>query len=453
MTPQPQQSAAATAPVVVLIVRHPEGSIRVSTPTDVPLRELLPDLLELAGLRDHDRWALGPVGGDPYPPERTLAELGVGDGALLALRELAGCGSAGRDSATTHHMIPSSCGPDEQPGGRPLSDRSARLLPLRLSIPARCLTVLAALARGDRGERHRDDRELGILRPAEFTRPARLSPLARAREAWAHSDYRELLEQTIATPRLLRCVTIAVVSPKGGVGKTTTTALLGSLLAFVRRDRVIAVETNPDWGSLGRRLVPDHPVFIDELLAGALSDPDISPARLDAQLGRGPDGLMVAPAPTDPDRAANLDESAYGTLFARLSELSGMLVLDCGTGLDDPPARAALACADQLVLVCDDEPDTASIVAEAATWLRHAGPPLILVVNNLRRGSRIDLVALERATDFAHGLAVVPRDERAAGQLHNSRFTWRHAPEGWQIPIRELAALLAADWQRLEVAQ
>ena len=211
------------------------------------------------------------------------------------------------------------------------------------------------------------------------------------REAWAHSDYRQRLEQTIAAPRLQRCVTIAVVSPKGGVGKTTTTALLGSLLAFLRRDRVVAVETNPDWGSLGRRLVPDHPVFIDELLAGPLNEPSISTTRLDAQLGRGPDGLMVAPAPTDPDRAAKLDESAYRTLFARLSELVGTLVLDCGTGLDDPPARAALACADQLVLVCDDEPDTASIVAEAASWLRHAGPPLTLVVNNQRRGSRIDL--------------------------------------------------------------
>ena len=44
-------------------------------------------------------------------------------------------------------------------------------------------------------------------------------------------------------------------------------------------------------------------------------------------------------------------------------------MLDCGTGLDDPPARAALGCADQLVLVCDDEPDTASIVSEAAEWL------------------------------------------------------------------------------------
>ena len=135
-------------------------------------------------------------------------------------------------------------------------------------------------------------------------------------------------------------MTIAVVSPKGGVGKSTTTALLGSLLAFLRRDRVVAVDTNPDWGSLGRRLVPDHPVFIDDLLAGPLKDGQLTPTQLDAQLGRGPDGLMVAPAPTDPDRGEALDEAAYRTLFARLGELVGTLVLDCGTGLKSPAARA-----------------------------------------------------------------------------------------------------------------
>ena len=91
------------------------------------------------------------------------------------------------------------------------------------------------------------------------------------RAAWAHGDYRQRLEQAIAAPRLQRCVTIAIVSPKGGVGKTTVTALLGSLLAFLRRDRVVAVETKPDWGSLGRPLVPDHPIFIDGLLTGPLN--------------------------------------------------------------------------------------------------------------------------------------------------------------------------------------
>ena len=168
---------------------------------------------------------------------------------------------------------------------------------------------------------------------------------------------------------------------------------------------------------------------------------------------------MVAPAPTDPERAKNLDETAYLTLFARLSELVGTLVLDCGTGLDDPPARAALASADQLVLVCDDEPDTASIVSEAGEWLRRIVEPtgaqqksLVVVVNNLRRSSRIDVAAFERATGYAHGLAVIPRHERAAARLHGSRFTWNHAPSGWRTPVRELAALLAADWPRLQIA-
>jgi WXG100 protein secretion system (Wss), protein YukD len=190
--PQPQQSPAAMpAPAVALIVRHPEGSIRVSTPTDVPLGELLPDLVELAGLPDHDAWALGPVGGDPYPHQPTLAELGVGDGALLALRELPGHGSADRDSAVTPGMIRPRLSPHKPAGERPLSDRNARILPVRLSTPARCLAVLAALASRDHAEQ-RWDRESGMLGPAESTRPARLSPLAgrarRGRTATIVSD-------------------------------------------------------------------------------------------------------------------------------------------------------------------------------------------------------------------------------------------------------------------------
>ncbi len=213
------------------------------------------------------------------------------------------------------------------------------------------------------------------------------------------------------------------------------------------------METNPDWGSLGRRLVPEHPIFIDDLLAGPLSEGLLSPTSLDAQLGRGPDGLMIAPAPTDPDRAAGLDEQAYRTLFERLGELVGTLVLDCGTGLDDPPARAALGCADQLVLVCDDEPDTASIVAEAAGWLRRIRPPLTMVVNNVRRCSQIEIGALERETEFARGIAIIPRDENAAAALHGSQFSWNRAPSRWRIPVSELAALLASDWTSLELAR
>ena len=446
--------------MIQVTFRYPDGSVRLAAPADVPLGELMPDFLDLAEQPDGDGWVLGADGVHAYPGERTLAELGVVDGGVLVLhRAPDGPTATAPTDATSSIPLPPPPGPRSRGEERPLRERTARTLPPKLSRPERSRLALGALAGGRARADAPEPARSSVPGPRTFTRPARPSPIGRVREAWRNTDYQHQLDELILTLRLRRCATIAVISPKGGVGKTTTAALLGSLLAFLRRDRVVAVETNPDWGSLGRRLAPDHPVFIDDLLAGPLLDRRLSPTQLDAQLARGPDGLMVAPAPTDPERAKNLDETAYLTLFARLSELVGTLVLDCGTGLDDPPARAALASADQLVLVCDDEPDTASIVSEAGEWLRRIVEPtgaqqksLVVVVNNLRRSSRIDVAALERATGYAHGLAVIPRHERAAARLHGSRFTWNHAPSGWRTPVRELAALLASDWPRLQIA-
>jgi putative peptide zinc metalloprotease protein len=50
------------------------------------------------------------------------------------------------------------------------------------------------------------------------------------------------------------CRRIAVVSRKGGVGKTTTTLMLGHTFASYRGDRVIALDGNPDAGSLAYRV-------------------------------------------------------------------------------------------------------------------------------------------------------------------------------------------------------
>ena len=49
------------------------------------------------------------------------------------------------------------------------------------------------------------------------------------------------------------CRRIVVISRKGGVGKTTTALMLGHTFASYRGDRVVALDGNPDAGSLGRR--------------------------------------------------------------------------------------------------------------------------------------------------------------------------------------------------------
>ena len=52
----------------------------------------------------------------------------------------------------------------------------------------------------------------------------------------------------------LACMVIAVVSPKGGAGKTTCTALHDTLFAELRHDPVFCMDANPDFGNLKAEL-------------------------------------------------------------------------------------------------------------------------------------------------------------------------------------------------------
>jgi MinD-like ATPase involved in chromosome partitioning or flagellar assembly len=292
------------------------------------------------------------------------------------------------------------------------------------------------------------------LLPADLTIQIRPSRMDCARAQWREMDHLGRLDARITEPRLRHCATIAVVSPKGGVGKTTITALLGTLLSLLRRDPIVAVDTNPDFGSLGRVLTPDQSWYVDDLARLVAEDDELSLTALDSQLGRAVHGLLVVPAPTDPDRMAALDEAAYGQVITRLKDFFSLILLDCGTGLQDPASAAAVAAADQVLLLTDAHPATASLVAQSADMLQQSGRPITVVVNRMPpRGGSLDLDRLSRYLPAARGLVVIPDQVPAATRLAGGTFDWRDAPPGWQLALRQLAVVLVADWQRLGLAQ
>jgi len=65
------------------------------------------------------------------------------------------------------------------------------------------------------------------------------------------------------------CRRVAIISRKGGIGKTTTTLMLGHTFATHRGDRVIALDTNPDAGSLGYRVKRQTTATVADLLEKA----------------------------------------------------------------------------------------------------------------------------------------------------------------------------------------
>src|SRR3954453_9257475 len=431
-------------------IAGPDRRVDLVVSTETPISELIPTFVELSmddAPSDNGRtpvWTVAPPGHQPLPLDRTLGQCGIADGAVLSLTELRSAAMAPPKPAEVVRTV------EATRRGTP-RERTLSALPTELGRGERMSAAIKAFFGYDEEPPIDESSEPGTQSKRELlTKPEQRSARERARASWRDTDYEARLDRAIASPRLTRCSTIAVVSPKGGVGKTTTTVMLGSLLARVRGDRIVAVDTNPDFGSLGRTLTPDHQVFVDDL-GDVLEQPDLSVTSLDRHLGRANEGLMVLPAPTDPSRMARLDEGSYLRVIQRLQAMVGVLVLDCGTGLQEPAARAAQACADQILLVSDAHPSTASLVTEAAELLRTVGPPMTLVVNRMppAKQSRIDLDGLERLVPDAHGLVCIDEDQRAAARVAGGDFSWDDAPDTWARQIRELAVTIEADWPSL----
>ena len=421
---------------VLVTVVGPDRRVSVAVSASVPIRRLIGDLVERCGPETgngHGPWVLARSDAN-LPLDRSLEECGVTDGTVLYLKTLAD-GSASVQQEVT----------ENDAAGRKEQWRAG--LPERPGLAFRLASLAGAVLNSSQAATVRPAAGPSIS-PAALTLQTRQSRLSRGREAWRATDYLDRLDRAITEPRLKRCVTIAVMSPKGGVGKTTISALLGMLFAHLRQDHVISVDTNPDYGSLGRSLTPEHATFVDDLLP-LLDDSSLTVTALELHLGRGPHGLMVLPSPTDPERMALLDEEAYVRVIRRLQAIAGVVILDCGTGLQEPAAQAALKTSDQVLLITDAEPATASIVAEAARTLSRTARVLLVVNKMLAARSRLNLEALATLVPRAHGVLSVPLETQAASRLAAGDFHWRTAPKGWRLAVREIAAMLATDWCEL----
>jgi MinD-like ATPase involved in chromosome partitioning or flagellar assembly len=252
---------------------------------------------------------------------------------------------------------------------------------------------------------------------------------------------RHQLATRIATP-VAGCQRIAVIALKGGVGKTTTTACLGAIFAEHRGDRVVAVDANPDPGTLGYRIRRDTSRTAKDLLDNVdrlerYADVRAFASQTDLR-------LEVIASEADPGRDEAFGEDDYRELAAVLERFYSLVLTDCGPGLLHSAMRAILPTANQLIVVAAPSLDGARSASLTLDWLEKHGygqlaSSSVVVINAVRQRGLVDVNRLqEHFAPRCRAVVRIPFD--------------RHLETGAEIVLEELAPATRRAYVQLAAA-
>ena len=238
---------------------------------------------------------------------------------------------------------------------------------------------------------------------------------------------------------------VVTLSRKGGAGKTTTTLMLGHTLAMYRGDRVVALDANPDAGSLGYRVRRESPATVTNLLGER--DLITKYADLREYTSQAPSRLEVIASDDDPTISQALGARDYRVVLDLLTQHYNMILVDTGTGILDSAIQGILREADQIVVVMPPALDGARVAAGTLDWLdQHGHADLVasaVAVINTTRGRQRWLQLDEIENHFSSRCAGTVRipwdpalDSGAAVDLNDLRPGTRDA-------YLELAELVA----------
>ena len=255
---------------------------------------------------------------------------------------------------------------------------------------------------------------------------------------------RKEMDARISVPFEAGTKFVPVLTRKGGVGKTTVTTLLGMAMASVREDRVLAVDANPDRGTLAERVPRGSGATVRDVVK--LSSGIGSFTDFAELVSRDKTRLHVLASDTDPLLSEAFDEDDYNVVADQAARFYSVVLTDCGTGVVHSVMRPTLERANGLVVVSGGSVDEARLASETLTWLDANGygelvKNSIVALNTATQGTNV--VKLDEIEDHfesrVRGVVKIPYDPfLAAGSL----IEWNRLSPFTREAARELAALV-----------
>ncbi|MFD3618255.1 MinD/ParA family protein [Streptomyces sp. NPDC058676] len=183
-----------------------------------------------------------------------------------------------------------------------------------------------------------------------------------AREVAETTATAEILQQPVTTGRQ-----IAVTSIRGGSGKTTVAALLGTTYAHYRQDPTLVIEADPALGSLPLRLGAETLRWTTGDLADVVQ-PQMSLLEITGYLVQLPDNAWLLPG-SQGQVGAMLDTKAYERVMVSMRRYFGVTVVDCET-MPAEVARTALSAAQARILTVPATLEGVASTHAVLQWMR-----------------------------------------------------------------------------------
>ncbi len=244
---------------------------------------------------------------------------------------------------------------------------------------------------------------------------------------------------------------IGMLGLKGGVGKTTTTVTLGTMLAQVRGDRILVLDADPGCGNLAERAGRTSPSSIADLVA----DRNLSHYNdVRAHTSVNADNLEILPTAeyTTAQRGLSGDDLRFAV--DTVSKFYNLVLADCGPGLFDPVTRGVLETASAIVIVTNVSLDSARQAESALEWLRHNGYQDLLsrvavVINHVAVGetnvAEKQLVRQFQQLIQPNRVVLLPWDKHIA---EGTEIQLDRLDPVYKRRVLELAAALSDDFER-----
>ncbi len=195
----------------------------------------------------------------------------------------------------------------------------------------------------------------------------------------------------------------AILSGKGGVGKTTTAINLGTSLNSLGED-VIVIDGNLTTPNIGIHLgAPIVPTTLNHVLNGQ--------AEVEDAIYEHESGTKIIPASLSLKETERINYKRLTEVTKRLKKITDHVLIDAAAGLGEE-AKCAMFAADEIIIVTNPEMASVTDALKTIKLAEEMNKPVIGVIITRYTGKRVDM-SISNIKDMLEVpiLGIIPEDD------------------------------------------